>query len=120
MTFSIEQIGGGNISNGDEGDKFRRFLSKIAPEDNASAELELKKHFTKADFSMMRVVGQFNKGFIIAHLQEDLFIGKNYGLIFFCKYTISPVRLKQYVLTVMYNINNCLILSGSARLGRKV
>lgn len=104
VTFSIEQIGGGNISNGDEGEKFRRFLSKIAPEDNASAELELKKHFSKADFSMMRVVGQFNKGFIIARLQEDLFIGKNYVLIFFCRYTISPVRLKTICTYRMYNM----------------
>ena len=86
VTFSIEQIGRGNTSNGEKGEKFRRFLSKIAPEDNASAESELKKHFSKADFLSMRVVGQFNKGFIIAHLQEDLFIGeKKRVLTVFCK-----------------------------------
>ena len=76
VTFSMEQMGRGNISSGDKGEKFRRFLSKISPEDNASAESELNKHFSKADFLSMRVMGQFNKGFIIARLNDDLFIGK--------------------------------------------
>ena len=75
VTFSMEQIGRENAAAvEDEGEKFRRFLSNIAPDENANAELELKKHFSKADFLSMRVVGQFNKGFIIARLKRDLFI----------------------------------------------
>ena len=105
VTFSLDKICRGNISNVDKGEKFRRFLSKIAPEDNASAESELKKHFSKADFLSMHVVGQFNKGFIIARLLEDLFIGK-----------VHYLRCQ-----IDYNVKRgCLILSGSTRLGRKV
>ena len=75
VTFSMEQIGRENAAAvEDEGEKFRRFLSNIAPDENANAELELKKHFSKADFLAMRVVGQFNKGFVIARLKQDLFI----------------------------------------------
>ena len=38
------------------------------------AEAELDRVFQKQDFKRMRVIGQFNKGFIIARLGADLFI----------------------------------------------
>jgi DNA mismatch repair protein PMS2 len=40
----------------------------------AGAESELERVFAKADFRRMRVVGQFNLGFVVARLGRDLFI----------------------------------------------
>ncbi|KAF2073628.1 hypothetical protein CYY_005047 [Polysphondylium violaceum] len=37
-------------------------------------EQELEKHFKKENFKQMKVIGQFNLGFIIAKLGQDLFI----------------------------------------------
>jgi DNA mismatch repair protein PMS2 len=42
--------------------------------DQVEAEAKLKKTFYKSDFSKMNVIGQFNKGFIIAKLENDVFI----------------------------------------------
>ena len=55
---------------GREGSRFQSGLQ----EDNAAAEEELRKVFKKADFERMRVVGQFNLGFIIARSGDDIFI----------------------------------------------
>ncbi|EFA00116.2 mismatch repair endonuclease PMS2 isoform X2 [Tribolium castaneum] len=51
-----------------------RFRSKINPDSNKSAEEELRKHISKEDFANMDVIGQFNLGFIITKLKNDLFI----------------------------------------------
>ncbi|XP_022758013.1 DNA mismatch repair protein PMS1 isoform X2 [Durio zibethinus] len=40
----------------------------------AAATTELEKLFKKEDFSRMKVIGQFNLGFIIGKLDQDLFI----------------------------------------------
>ncbi|XP_074278976.1 DNA mismatch repair protein PMS1 [Silene latifolia] len=40
----------------------------------AAATTELERLFRKRDFSRMKVIGQFNLGFIIGKLEEDLFI----------------------------------------------
>ncbi|KAK7392328.1 hypothetical protein VNO78_20762 [Psophocarpus tetragonolobus] len=40
----------------------------------AAAATELERIFRKEDFSRMKVIGQFNLGFIIAKLDQDLFI----------------------------------------------
>jgi len=53
---------------------FRRFLAKISPTENATAEEELRKEFSKEDFLKMNIFGQFNLGFIIAGKGDDLFI----------------------------------------------
>lgn len=45
----------------------------VLPE-NKQAEAELERVFKKQDFNRMKVVGQFNLGFIICRLGEDLFI----------------------------------------------
>ncbi|CAH3020417.1 unnamed protein product [Porites evermanni] len=50
------------------------FRAKIAPESNSSAEKELTKNIIKDRFKGMEVLGQFNLGFIIAKLDNDLFI----------------------------------------------
>lgn len=50
------------------------FRSKINPESNKSAEEELRKHISKDDFANMAIIGQFNLGFIVTKLKNDLFI----------------------------------------------
>ena len=52
----------------------RLFRAKIAPESNSSAEKELTKNISKDRFKGMEVLGQFNLGFIIAKLDNDLFM----------------------------------------------
>ncbi|ALC41380.1 Pms2, partial [Drosophila busckii] len=51
-----------------------RFKSEINPQQNQNAEAELEKEIGKADFARMQIVGQFNLGFIIVKLDDDLFI----------------------------------------------
>uniref|UniRef100_A0A1S4GV00 Uncharacterized protein n=1 Tax=Anopheles gambiae TaxID=7165 RepID=A0A1S4GV00_ANOGA len=51
-----------------------RFKSKINPTSNKAAENELQTEITKDDFAKMEIVGQFNLGFIIVRLGDDLFI----------------------------------------------
>ncbi|KAJ8915847.1 hypothetical protein NQ315_004660 [Exocentrus adspersus] len=51
-----------------------RFRSEIKPECNKSAEDELQKQISKSDFAKMDIIGQFNLGFIITKLNNDLFI----------------------------------------------
>ncbi|KAH1002612.1 hypothetical protein HUJ04_008685 [Dendroctonus ponderosae] len=50
------------------------FRSDIAPEANKAAEEELSRHIAKEDFAKMAIIGQFNLGFIVTKLQQDLFI----------------------------------------------
>lgn len=52
----------------------RSFRAKIAPENNTAAEEELTKNINKDSFKNMEIVGQFNLGFILAKLQDDIFI----------------------------------------------
>ena len=52
----------------------RFFRAKIAPESNSSAEKELTKNISKDMFKRMEILGQFNLGFIITKLDNDLFI----------------------------------------------
>ena len=52
----------------------RLFRAKIAPESNSGAEKELTKNISKDMFKHMEILGQFNLGFIIAKLDNDLFI----------------------------------------------
>ncbi|TRZ04489.1 hypothetical protein DNTS_027556 [Danionella cerebrum] len=54
--------------------KYRRFRAKINPGENQSAEDELKKEISKDMFKEMKIIGQFNLGFIITKLKSDLFI----------------------------------------------
>ncbi|XP_035910264.1 mismatch repair endonuclease PMS2 isoform X1 [Anopheles stephensi] len=51
-----------------------RFKSKINPTSNKDAESELQTEISKRDFGAMQIVGQFNLGFIIVRLGDDLFI----------------------------------------------
>lgn len=51
-----------------------KFKTKIDPKQNKSAENELKTEISKSDFVRMEIIGQFNLGFIIVKLDEDLFI----------------------------------------------
>lgn len=51
-----------------------KFKAKIDPKLNKSAEHELETEIAKSDFVRMDVIGQFNLGFIIARLDQDVFI----------------------------------------------
>lgn len=51
-----------------------RFKIEINPNQNQKAEAELQKEISKADFERMQIIGQFNLGFIIVKLEDDLFI----------------------------------------------
>ncbi|UYV62634.1 PMS2 [Cordylochernes scorpioides] len=53
---------------------FRKYRAKISPGENEAAEKELCKELSKDRFTSMEIIGQFNKGFIIARDGEDLFI----------------------------------------------
>lgn len=48
--------------------------SQEVEEANKTAATELARVFNQADFLRMQVIGQFNLGFIIARLGQDLFI----------------------------------------------
>ena len=50
----------------------RNYFAKM--EESQKAEEELNKRFTKNDFEKLKIVGQFNKGFIVARLDQDLFL----------------------------------------------
>lgn len=51
-----------------------KFKGKINPVFNQKCEEELSKEISKDSFKKMKVVGQFNLGFIITKLEDDLFI----------------------------------------------
>lgn len=51
-----------------------KFKAKIDPTKNKVAEEELKTEISKQDFIKMEIIGQFNLGFIIGRLDNDLFI----------------------------------------------
>lgn len=51
-----------------------RFKAKIDPTKNKIAEQELSTEISKEDFIKMELIGQFNLGFIIVRLDDDLFI----------------------------------------------
>ncbi|KAL4239948.1 hypothetical protein ACF0H5_000744 [Mactra antiquata] len=52
----------------------RTFRAAINPAENMSAEQELQREIKKDMFSKMKILGQFNLGFIITKLEKDLFI----------------------------------------------
>lgn len=54
--------------------KRMRFKAKIDPTKNKVAEQELSTEISKEDFVKMELIGQFNLGFLIVRLDDDLFI----------------------------------------------
>ena len=50
------------------------FYAKISPNDNKRAEAELLRFVSKEMFLRMKIIGQFNLGFIVGKLENDLFI----------------------------------------------
>ena len=50
------------------------FSAKITADENHNAEAELGRNITKEMFPRMEIMGQFNLGFIITKLNDDLFI----------------------------------------------
>ncbi|CAG0920313.1 unnamed protein product [Notodromas monacha] len=61
------------VSQSDSGCQLK-FRAKIEPGQNVSAEEELKRELSKDSFKKMNIVGQYNKGFIVALFGDDLFI----------------------------------------------
>ncbi|XP_048223414.1 mismatch repair endonuclease PMS2 isoform X2 [Perognathus longimembris pacificus] len=53
---------------------YRKFKAKICPGENQAAEDELRREISKSMFADMEVLGQFNLGFIITKLKEDIFL----------------------------------------------
>lgn len=51
-----------------------KFKAKIEPSKNKAAEAELETEILQEDFQRMAIIGQFNLGFIICRLDNDLFI----------------------------------------------
>ncbi|KAG4065221.1 hypothetical protein HA402_012663 [Bradysia odoriphaga] len=51
-----------------------KFKATIEPAKNKLAEEELQTEITKKSFSQMEIIGQFNLGFIVVKLNDDLFI----------------------------------------------
>lgn len=51
-----------------------RFKAAIDPTKNNAAEQELETEISKTDFRRMEIIGQFNLGFIVVRLDDDLFI----------------------------------------------
>ena len=62
-------------SNGRRNENLMRiFRARIDPSDNEMAESELRRTLNQSSFERMRVIGQFNRGFLITQLKDDLFI----------------------------------------------
>lgn len=51
-----------------------RFDVKFSLSQDDKAEEELRRKLNKTDYEKMKIIGQFNKGFIIAELDGDVFI----------------------------------------------
>lgn len=51
-----------------------KFKATIEPSKNKLAEEELQTEISKTSFSRMEIIGQFNLGFIVVKLDDDLFI----------------------------------------------
>ena len=73
------------------------FHAKIAANENTVAEAELQKNVTKDMFCKMKVLGQFNLGFIIAKLRSDLFIVDQHATDE--KYNFETLQRKQVLKT---------------------
>lgn len=59
---------------GDENDALDDITTGFKKEETADAERQLSRSLTKEDFTNMKVIGQFNHGFIICRLRGHLFI----------------------------------------------
>ena len=57
-----------------DGNKLLNIKFKPKVFDSKDAESELDRYIKKEDFKSMHVCGQFNKGFIVTRLEQDLFI----------------------------------------------
>lgn len=71
---SLKEIINRNKNCANQEPKSRLFRAKITPENNAAAEDELTRNINKESFSKMEILGQFNLGFILTRLGQDIFI----------------------------------------------
>lgn len=60
--------------NKDENDALDEITTGFKKEESSDAERQLSRSLTKEDFTNMKVIGQFNHGFIVCRLRGHLFI----------------------------------------------
>ncbi|VDK86186.1 unnamed protein product [Litomosoides sigmodontis] len=58
----------------DGGERVMRSRTEFCVDNREAAESELAAYISRKDFESMEILGQFNKGFIIVRLNNDLFI----------------------------------------------
>lgn len=74
MNSLRSSVGMGNKESTKQSVEARLFRAKITPESSKDAEEELGRQVDKRMFAEMEILGQFNLGFIITKLGNDLFI----------------------------------------------
>ena len=72
--FDLAAVQANQQASDSDAKRARKFSAKIAKEANERAEDELQREISKTDFAAMEIIGQFNLGFIVARLGDDLFI----------------------------------------------
>ena len=73
--FSMAAVTGGQAAGGAGAAATQpAFRAQLVAGTDAEAEAELERTIKKADFLRMEILGQFNLGFIIVRLNDDLFI----------------------------------------------
>ena len=73
--FSVAAVTGGQAAGGGGAAAAQpAFRAQLVEGTDAEAEAELQRTIKKADFLRMEILGQFNLGFIIVRLNDDLFI----------------------------------------------
>lgn len=75
------------------------FRAEISPKSNEAAEAELQREISKEDFAKMKIIGQFNLGFIIAQLGADLFIIDQVRV----RFTSARIDVRQHATDEIFN-----------------
>lgn len=96
-----------------------RFKEEINPRKNKKAEAELEREISKDMFAKMEIIGQFNLGFVIVRLDDDLFIIDQHasdekfnfedlqnGSVIQSQQLVIPLQLELTVLNEMILIDN--------------
>ncbi|XP_054011244.1 mismatch repair endonuclease PMS2 [Hylaeus anthracinus] len=98
-----------NMSKRTSTDTRIKYKAQMESNQNSNAEKELKRELTKESFLKMEIIGQFNRGFIIARLKEDLFIIDQHATDE--KYRFEKLNNETQLKTQKLIIPKCLNLS---------
>lgn len=96
-----------------EKDKKIHFRSNLDPKNCKDAEEELQKNISKAEFEKMDIIGQFNLGFIITKLNNDLFIVDQHASDE--KYNFEQMQLNTVMDTQKFVVPKLLELTAAAK-----